>query len=223
MVAKKNNKSIKHGIESLDLLGDQFKIGYSTLTGRFQSKVGGYLTILMGILSTSMFFIVMSQFFTKNSPVVMTSAEFGSKIATFNLYKENLYLILGFGIGVQYVDGIEIERYVTIKAEVLDVVANFTTRRFEVIPFREFDFEVCMFSKDEHVRKYVKEVSSVPGFDTYFTCPDFRGLGEDFVVHDNYDNFTHKWLSIKVFPCSLEDRSRCASEEEIAVLRADYG
>ena len=53
----------KYRIQSLDFLGSQFKIGYSTLTGKFQTKLGGYLTILMSVLSTTMFFIVMSQFF----------------------------------------------------------------------------------------------------------------------------------------------------------------
>ena len=219
----KNKKAQNLGIQSVDLLGDHFKIGYSTITSRFQSKLGGYLTILMGVLSTSMFFIVMSQFFTKNSPVVMTSAEFGSKIATFNIYRENLYLVFALAIGPLRLDGSQIGRYATIKAEVVDVVDNFTTRMLETTPYRDFDFEICKFTTDKHILDHVKEVSPVPEFVNFLICPDFRGLGDDFVVYDNYENYTHKWVSIKVYPCSLEDKSRCAPVEEIARLRADYG
>ena len=55
--------SQKYGIENLDFLGDKFKIDYSTITGNFQIKLGGDVTILMGILSMSMSLVVMSQLF----------------------------------------------------------------------------------------------------------------------------------------------------------------
>ena len=207
MSGNDKNECQRLGIKSLDLLGDQFKIGFSTITGKFQSKFGGYLTIFMAVLSTSMFFIVMSQFFTKNSPVVMTSAEFGSKIATFNIYQENLYLVFALALGPLRLDGSQIERYATIKAEVVDVVDNFTSRRLESTPFRDFDFEICKHTTDQHILKHVKEVSPVPEFVNFLICPNFRGMGDDFVVYDNYENFTHKWVSIKIYPCSLEDKS----------------
>ena len=221
-MAKSNETSSKCSIKNLDFLGDKFKIGYSTPNGKFQSKLGGYITILMGVLSTSMFFVVMSQFFTKSSPVVMTSSEFGSKISTFNLYKENLFQNFGIRKGIKYVDGPDIRRYVTIRAEIVDSAASFTEKRFFVKPFREFEYDVCENVKDEHVRQYMRDISDISGIETYFTCPDFKGLGNDFVVHDNYDNHTYKWLSIKIYPCSLEDKSQCASAEEIEALRNDY-
>ena len=221
-MAKSNETSSKYSIKNLDFLGDKFKIGYSTPNGKFQSKLGGYITILMGVLSTSMFFVVMSQFFTKSSPVVMTSSEFGSKISTFNLYKENLFLLFGFGTGPQFVDGIHVSRYVTIKAELTDAVTNFTERRFIPTPFRKFDYKICQHVKDQQVQDYVGLIASEAGVEKYWSCPDFQGLGNDFVVHDNYENHTHKWLSIKVYPCSLEDRSQCASAEEIDEIRNDY-
>ena len=94
----KKNQS-QYSIQTLDFLGSKFKIGYSTLTGKFQTKVGGYLTILMGVLSTGFFFVVMSQFFSKEAPVVMTSTESGPRESEYDLYSENLWFPIGARVG----------------------------------------------------------------------------------------------------------------------------
>ena len=221
---KSSHSSSKYGIQNLDFLGDKFKIGYSTLTGKFQTKLGGYLTILMGILSISMFFVVMSQFFKKDAPVVMTSTEFGSKVVSFNLYENNLYLPLGWMSQGKVSRAENITRFVTIMAIVNSVTFHPQSESgFEVTPYRVFEYVPCSQIEDPKMKDFVQEVVSLPGTDKFMACPDFKGMQDDFVVSDNYQNYTFKWASIKVYPCSLEDKSNCASAEEIKTLNAQYG
>ena len=220
-----NPKDSKYGIQSLDFLGDKFKIGYSTLTGKFQTKLGGYLTILMGLLSTSMFFIVMSQFFSKEAPVVMTSSESGSRRTFFDLHKENLYLPLAFLVGPRDIPASQISRYVTLKAIVDEVAFKTNTggNAFTITPFRSFDYKPCSEIKDPHMQAYLESFVSLPGFGDLISCPDFKGQEKDFIVTSDYITYVSKWTYIKVYPCSLPDRSQCASINEIRAMKVEYG
>ena len=217
--------SSKYGVQNLDFLGTKFKIGYSTITGKFQTKLGGYLTILMSVLSTTMFFIVMSQYFSKEAPIVMTSTESGSRETAFDLYGGNLYLPIGFLLGPREIPASQISRYVTIKA-IVDVVAfktNSANHAFDITPFRSFDYKPCSEIEDPHIKAYIDDFVSLPGFGDLVSCPDFKGQEKDFVVTSDYITYVSKWTYIKVYPCSLPDPSQCASVAEINALRGEYG
>ena len=215
--------SAKFGIHSLDVLGDKFKIGFPTITGRTQSTLGGILTILMSLTSMSIFVLIMSQYFLKEAPIVMTSSEFGSQIASFQLYDENLYFPFAFAKGSNFVKATEMKRFLTVKIIVVEAAFNPSNQRFDITPFREFDFIPCTETKDPNVLDVLYKVVSLPEFVELNICPDFQGQEQDFEVFDNYENYTHKWVSIKVYPCTLPDPSQCASAEELKGLRVDYG
>ena len=140
------SSSSRFGIKSLDVLGSKFTIGYPTATGKLQTTLGGYLTILMGLLSTTMFVIVMSQFFNNDSPVVMTSSEFGSQVTVYDLYTQNLYPIIALYIGPKQIPASQISRYVTIKAFVDSIIFKPDAEAdasLEFTRFRVFDYKTC--------------------------------------------------------------------------------
>ena len=195
-------KQTKYGIQNADLLGSKFKIGYSTLTGKFQTKLGGYLTILMGLLSTSMFFIVMSQFFSKEAPVVMTSVESGSRENSFNLYEGELYLPMALSLGPKVIPANQIRRYATIKAIVIksEFKANSDPPGFEVTPVSSFDYVPCSEIEDPKMQAYIDKLVSLPGFRQLILCPDFRGLEKNFVATSDYFTYISMWPYIKVYP-----------------------
>ena len=215
----------KHGVQSVDFLGSKFKIGYSTLTGKFQTKLGGYLTILMGLLSTGFFFVVMSQFFNKETPIVMTSTESGSREAIFDLYQGDLYLPLGFLLGPKAIPARQINRYVTIKAFVDEAVFNpdSAEQLYNLTPRRYFSYKPCSLVKDPKITQYLELMSTLPGFKDLMSCPDFEGHHEDFVVSSNYVTYASNWTLIKIYPCSLPDPTQCASAAEINALKVEYG
>ena len=224
--SQNSSKKFKYSIENLDTLGDNFKIGYSTHSGKFQTKVGGYLTIFMSLLSIGVFFVVMSQFFRNDSPVVMNSSEFGSQVKSFDLYQESLYPIFGFGIGLMGFSADEFSRFVTIKATVDSVVFksnNSTKTTYDWKPHKSFDFKPCGEIDDPHMRSYVKKIVDQEGFEWLVMCPDFKGEEKEFVLYENHVNKTFKYVNIRVYPCSLPDPSQCASASEVGRIRSDYG
>ena len=215
--------STRFSVQSLDILGEKFKIGFWTLTGRTQTKLGGYLTILMSLISLSIFVVITSQYFLKNTPVVMTASEFGSKVASFKLYDEDLYILFTIAIGTNYLSEAQMKRFLTVKAQVVEAAFLPEELRFDIKPYREFDYVTCNNTKDPKILKMVRQIVPVSGFEEFTICPDFRGQEQDFVVYDNYENYTHRWSSIKFYPCSLPEPSQCASAEELKNLRVDTG
>ena len=180
----------------------------------------------MVLLSTSMFFVVISQFFYNDSPVVMNSSEFGSNENSFDLYKESLYPILSATIGVTGVKPEHISRYMTLKAQIYTVKFrsdNATASSFDWRPFREFDFVTCGLIDDPHMRRYIKQIVDQEGFEWLVLCPDFKGQEKDFLLYENYDLDQYKWVNIRVYPCSLPDPRLCETPQEVDAMRVDYG
>ena len=87
------------GIRSLDILGKKFSLSFETSSGKFQTSLGGYLTLALTLISLGTFVLIFSQYFNKDSPVVTTSSEFDSKITQFNLYNEDLSSPMGISLG----------------------------------------------------------------------------------------------------------------------------
>ena len=98
-----SSKKSKVGLHSLDMLGSKFSMNFSTSTGRFQTQMGGIITILLGLISIATFLVVMSQYFDRSSPVVTNSTESGSKVVKFDFYKEDLYPIVGLNLLGNYI------------------------------------------------------------------------------------------------------------------------
>ena len=222
--SKRSNS--KFGVKTLDALGSNFKINYPTITGKLQTSFGGYLTILMGLLSTTMFVIVMSQFFYSNSPIVMKSSEFGSQVNTYDLYKESLYPIITVQMGLKQIRAGQISRFLTIRAYVDEFFMDTNPQAespFKIVPLNTFDYKPCSQVQDPLVSNYVKEISSQERFDQLVTCPDFRGEQADFKVHENYETTVFRRVSISVFPCSLPDKTQCASAQELGQVKISYG
>ena len=219
------SKNSKYGIQSLDVLGSKFKIGYSTLTGKFQTKLGGYLTILMGVLSSGFFCIIMSQFFSKEAPVVMTSSESGSREVVYDLYESNLYLPIGAVVGLSTIPADQLKRYITIKAFVDRTAFNAdstSSETYSLTRVNSFDYMPCRDIKNPHIRDYLSSFVSQPGVADIVTCPDFRGLQKDFKQTTSYITYTGNLIETNVYPCSLPDPSQCASEAEMRALHVEY-
>ena len=220
---KPNNKqsSTHYGMKSLDILGDKFTLGYSTLTGKFQTTLGGYITIIVTLVTVIATFGIMAQYFDRGSPVVTTSSEFGSKISKFNLYQENLYAHLAIGIGPKYLtEGMH--RYITPKMRLERVIYHVSNQSFGGAVIHEFDYIPCREVTDPHMQDYIKQIVSLPGFEDILLCPDFKDFAQEFEIDDDRVTYMSKIANIRIYPCSLPDKSQCASAQEMSMLRIDY-
>ena len=219
MPSKISSKS-SIGLKTLDFLGSEFSFCFPTITGKFQTHFGGSITILLGIVTALTFVVVMSQYFDKTGPIVTTSSELGSRLMEFNLYDQLMFSPMGMYVGPAYVQG-NWSKYVTIKARVDRSVYNTTTQIFQTRPYLEFDFIPCSESKDPAVIKLLEGLNDVEKIISIFICPDFRGLGQEYTAIDDFEKYQFQWINVHVYPCSLENKEECASEEEIRQLTVD--
>ena len=219
MPSKKSSKS-SIGLKTLDFLGSEFSFGFPTITGKFQTHFGGSITILLGIVTALTFVVVMSQYFDKTGPIVTTSSELGSRLMEFNLYDQLMFSPIAMYVGPAYVLK-NWSNYVTVKARVDKSVYNTTTQIFQNSPYLEFDFIPCSESKDPKVIKFLDGLNDIEKILSIFICPDFRGMGQEYTAIDDFEKYQFRWINVHVYPCSLEDKEECASEEEIRKLTVD--
>ena len=217
--AKPNRPTI--GLKTIDFMGTNFNLNFNTISGKFQTHLGGSITILMGIISVGAFYMVMSQYFDRSKPVVTTSSEIGSRTLEFNLYKEMLFTPVGIYLGTQYIRS-DWDRYITVKAYVRNLVLNSTTYRMQITPFLEFDYIPCSQSTDPVVKEFmVTADTGNAGLENIYLCPDFKGKGDEFRVLDDLQTLEFKVAFLDIYPCSLPNPADCASEREIRSLGVD--
>ena len=212
MPNKKTKRSLS--IKSLDFLGQKFSLAFATNTGKFQTTLGGYVTLLMCLITLATFCAVMSQYFDKSSPVVTTSTELDDPKLSHNLYKEQFFALLAVIVGPKYI--VENKaKYVTIKARVDNAHFNIKTHDMSFSLYKEWDYVPCDQIDDPFIKQYIKDTLPLEGFEKILLCPDLKDEEEQFIHVDDYIEYKHKWASISVYPCSLEDSAECASPAEI--------
>ena len=220
-MSTKNSPKSSIGLKTIDFMGSSFSLNFATLSGKFQTHLGGSITILMGIISIAAFVSVMSQYFDRSKPIVTTSSEKGPARLEFNLYREMLFSPIGLYKGQHYIRS-NWERYVTIKAFVHKLVLNKTTHQMQVTPYLAFDYIPCSQSTDPTVRKFMDTADiSNADLDQVYLCPDFRGIGDEYKVIDDLEKLEFKVANLNIYPCSLPNPADCATEREIIDMGAD--
>ena len=211
-------------IQGLDILGGKFDLTFKTTSGKFQTQLGGYVTLAVSILSTACFLFIMSQYFNKNIPVVTTSTEFGSKVNEFNLYEEQLFTPVGLSAGSNPIPPAEMGKYVTFITNIDEVLYNFTTQRFDGGLETQVPFVPCSTITDERVKEVLVQVASLEELQKNLVCPDFSGKIQNYYIKSNVTTaHLYRTVGIKVYPCSLPDPSQCATPAEMAGLQIQYG
>ena len=212
---KKNKKS--SWLKSLDMLGQSFSLRFDSSTGKFQTGIGGCVTLILVFITVFVFIAVMSQYFDKSSPVVTTSKEYFSEIKKINLYKEDLYI----PIVVQFANRFafkDVFRFLTLKASIRKLSFNHTTEVFDVEIEQQVDYVFCSELEDPKVDEVIKLTTDLELFQRVALCPDFRTLTTEIEIYGTMADFSYKRISIDVYPCSLEDPSQCASPQELKYI-----
>ena len=207
-------------LKGLDLLGNKFSLSFSTNSGKFQTNLGGYITLALTLISLGTFILIFSQYFNKESPVVTTSTEFGSDAAEFNLHDEDLYSPIGMSLGpTVYILGHEIPKYVTVVATIEQTRYNHSKLTLERDPTIFIDYIPCPLLKDPKIKKVLHEISPAEEFKWIVVCADLETNDpKDFYVKNDLIQHLSRDIKVQLFPCSLEDRSQCAPAEDIDKL-----
>ena len=218
---KENSQKESMSLKKIDCMGSNFSLKFPTLSGKFQTHLGGLITILVGIVSIGAFAVIMSQYFDKSQPIVTTSSEKGPAKLEFNLYREMMFTPIGLYLGPNYITS-NWERYVTVKARVRKLFLNESSYKMEITPFLEFDYIPCSQSTDPVVKEFMDLVDIKKiGLEKVYLCPDFRGKGDEFKVVDDFETHEFRVIYLNIYPCSLPNPADCATEKEILAMGVD--
>ena len=161
------------GPHFLDMLGQNFSLGFPTTTGKYQTSLGGYLTVFMGLFSLSAFAVIFSQLFDTQSPVVTSSLEFGHKIMEHNLFHEGLFTPISLADGGRFLTPLH-RKYVTLKLQITIFENNEGSGGPRLRLHKLLDFIPCTELTDPVVVAKAKEVLPTPDYFKFSLCPDFK-------------------------------------------------
>ena len=216
-----NNHRSNHFLRSVDLIGSKFQLSFKSSTGTFQTKLGGFITILLGIVSLGILAHILSQYLDTESPIVTTSTELNAWNHTFNLYKDDLYLPLALSNAFGFIK--DFERFITPKLRVYKMVFNSSSETYGLNTIQEFDYKLCSSINDKKILNIVNLTHSNQALQKYSLCPDFEGKEDEFSISDDHKSNIYRRIELALYLCSLENPAHCAKENEFLLLRLFYG
>ena len=204
---------------SLDFNGTDFNLEFESKNGKFQTKFGGYLTLILSLTVILTFILSASQLFSDNTPVVNTTPEFIADEITMKLYDEDLVMPLMFKAGNKVISSSEeLSKYFTVKVFASKIDYNETIRRF----YYKYNYELplipCSQIGPKHSRitslvdKLFKNSNSTK---KYLFCPDLGDKAEFYKLSTGEETLARALTRIRFYPCSLPDSSECASAAEL--------
>ena len=203
-------------MRSMDFMGGEFALEYSTLTGRHQTVLGGYTTVLLGLFVLISSLVIIPEYFDSNNPIVTSTIEFNSNDQTFDLYKEEFIVPISIMTDPTIMPAKQALRYITPVIEIEEHSFNPKTKNLEFRKLYSFRYIPCDEINDELIQKFIKNTKSpVYAILKNNLCPDFGDNKDQFKAVRGFSRSTHRIPKLKIYPCSLTNKSQCASAEEI--------
>ena len=208
-------------MEAIDLFGGTFNLRFSSTTGTFQTKLGGHLTVLLGIIFLGFLVNITLQYLDTKSPIVTTSTELNSRDHVFNLYEEDLYLQLVLSNAFGFIE--DYERFATPKLRVYNMIFNAPRKTYDIKMIKEFDYVRCSKIKDSKILGIMNLTHPSKEIQALSLCPDFAGSEDEFTISDDLKTNSYRRAELTLYPCSLEDQTKCAKAEEFLRFRVYFG
>ena len=221
----KQKKPLAYSIKSLDVLGSKFNFTFESKSGKFQTALGGYITLVVGLISTASFIFIMSQYFSRGDPVVTTSKELGPEIIDFNFYHERLFTVFGMATGPFSIKQEDLAKYITGVYTIDEVFFNKTSERLQKTRLGHVYLVPCpSIIGDLVVKEVLFKIAEGDDLQKILVCPDFSGMKEEFFIkRDTTRGHWFRTISLKVFPCSLPDPSQCMPGSRMVALQIQSG
>ena len=205
---------------SLDFNGSVFQLEFASNNGKFQTRFGGYLSLVVSFTTVLAFILIISQLFSNNSPVVNTSEEFNPEYVSINLYDEDLIGPFMFKKGNKMISSVdELSRYVTVQSQTMDWRQNKTTKWWSLNSTYKFPLAPCKQAGEKNIRTAAlvdKLFPNAKDIQKYLFCLNLGNLTEVFELGVIYNNLDLKYMDIRFFPCSLADPTKCATTTELS-------
>ena len=209
------------GVTNLDIMGQNFQLGFPTRTKKLQTNLGAIATIFTTLLCVGAFLLVFMKFFDTQSPVVTNSVEFSPETLTYDLYGKAVLSPISVSLNSQFVQN-NMNRYITVKAKLIHSKFNLQTDFIDTQVVKEFLYVPCSTISDPTTLEAVEEIIPDSNLKVTFLCPDFQKAGNNLTLTSDPRDSSTTTLEVRVFPCSLADTSQCAPASELEGLGINY-
>ena len=194
---------------SLDLLGGSFMFVLPTVTGKFQTTIGSLMTLIVLCLSIGLFVVLYLKMLDTSDPVMTQSTEYSSESVKMDLFKELMVNPFRLQYGFGSILAKDFNKYLTIKGFVVDRSFVKEANQFKYSSIQSFGYKPCLEYKDKTIYKEYFDFSETGSLNNFLMCPDLEDSPALAEVSYNPSSLSSKDLYIKIFPCSLADRSQC--------------
>ena len=203
-------------LKRLDVLGSEFQLKYSD-SDKFQTSFGGCLSLIIIITVILASFTTTRNLISTTSPAVSVSYNTSNTVPKFDLYQNEIFIVFATSIdgGRSPLPPQDVSKYLTIKGFIETYDVSSDNNRYKRINFAEIDYIPCSQLKDKKpITALVdNEVSHRVLLGSYL-CPELDGLAEKYFVQSQFQDPPNFYLTLRVYPCSLADRSQCASPSQ---------
>ena len=204
------------GIKNLDIMGEKFQFNYERQGGKYQTKVGGCVSIIVATLSLAFLMFISRQYFDTSSPVVTTTRELSSS-QSFNIVGKDLFSGIALAAFSDTLES-QFSNYITMRFQLLQKSFDPRTNTTKTEPLKTIRYISCSQNKDQFVINLLKKMIEDVNLEQ-FLCPVFKEVGNNVTLSSDPQNFKSTYLSLKVYPCSLPDRSQCSPIQQGQSLR----
>ena len=210
---------MKERIRNCDGFSQKFSFHLNKKTRTYQTKCGGVLTLLVFILSVLVALRILIRFLNTEKPVVSVNKVRLSRPAHIDLIKSQVSSAYITFNGVDFLKVPETAKYFTfysgLKTTTRDSKGGFSEH------YRPKMMVSCLNTSTQEMREMVKigltETSSAVDYTALFSesvlCAD--NPIEEFHIEGSKAKLPYKSFDVKIYPCSLEDASQCASLQEL--------
>ena len=204
---------------SLDFNGTEFDLEFASKNGKFQTKLGGYLTLILSFITILAFILSASQLFSDNSPVVNITPEYNPDEIIMKLYDEDLAMPLMFKKGNKLISSTqELSKYFT--AKVFSGLSDFDTDKGKFVYkwIHEFPVIPCsqVAQKNSRITELVDQLfKQSESLKKFLFCPDLGDKAEFFILSTGEETLARGFTRVRIYPCSLPDSSKCATPAEL--------
>ena len=198
---------LEEGIKNLDIMGEEYQLRYTKRGGKYQTKLGGCVSIIVTILALVLLVFVSTQLFDTTSPVVTTSRELSSSSQSFNIVGQDLFS--GFALSFKEFLETKFVDLITMKMQLMRKSFDPRTNTTKTEPIKTIRYVSCSQASDQSIIDLLKKLVNDLNLNQYL-CPVFNEVDNNVTLRSDPQNFSSTYLSLKIYPCSLPDPSQCS-------------
>ena len=222
---KKSSFCSKLSTASLDFNGTDFNLEFESKNGKFQTKLGGYLTLILSFITILAFILSASQLFSDNSPVVNINPEHNQDEIVTKLYDDDLTMPLMFKKGNKLISSPEeLSKYFTVKLFAANV-SLIPLKGWKVHWIHEFAVVPCNLigEKNKRIKQLVDELfQNSETLKKYLFCPDLGDKQKFFRLSTGLNVQGRIVSRARFYPCGLSDASNCATASELDDIEVSF-